>query len=313
MPILKPVHSPHQKPARSFLNSWSPIRHKLASLLVIGTSALACGTVEPLSPTEELAEKFGQNFDPNHYGHFADSAYKISEKRDPDPDSPITCKGQNESVVDQKALIDYLIACKSRQRILEFFEQKKLNQNAPDEPKPVSETDRASEVKELQAVRSVKVDDITLEDDLFKIYALLGKDPELYTAFMKTIVTYRGWDINPEDTFRHPISTMQDGWTDCDDWAVEHYFWAHIHNYSPNLVIAVKPESSGTQQGSVKTLNAHAVVTYVDSDAGKTIVLDNQSWTELAPGETIEAYVQKTYPNEDLTIEFNGPYVGESK
>lgn len=292
---------------------WPRVRRKLALALVASMPVLGCGSTEELTPTEKLAERFGDNFNPNDYGHFADSAYEISNKRDPSPDSPIKCKGQDETVVDQKELIDYLIACKSRQRVVEFLNKMKLDQNAPNEPKPTSEAERSEKITKLQASRYVKADTITLDDDVFKIYALLGKDPELYTAFMKSVVTYRGWDMNPEDTFRHPISTLRSGWTDCDDWAVEHYFWAHLHDLSPNLVIALKPEDTAAQQGTVKTVNAHSFVTYHSPESGKTVVLDNQHWTELEAGETLEGYLEENFPDEDLTIEFNGPFVDKKE
>jgi hypothetical protein len=279
-------------------------------LLATATGLSACGD-PALTPTEKLAEKFGQNFDPNTITYFADRAYHISEARDKDPNSTITCAGQDEPTMDKNQLIQYLIDCNSRQRILELFKKMELNQSGTGVAKPKTHEERDAKSAELQSKRSIKVDDIALDDDIYKIYALLGKDPELYTSFMKTIVTYRGWDMDEQDTFRHPIETMRSGWTDCDDWAVEHYLWAHLHHYSPNLVIAVKDESTGQKTGNEIKVNAHTFVTYNDPGISKTVVLDNQSWSTLEPGQTVESYVQANYPNEGLTVEFDGPYISQ--
>jgi len=287
-------------------SGWAKARQMVALTLALGASA--CYDPE-LTPAEKLAEKFGQNFDPNSVTYFSENAYKISNGRDKDPNSTITCEGQDEPTMDKNQLIQYLTYCDSRQRILEFFAKKKLNQSPAGTTKPANHEERAAKSAELQAARSIKVDDITLDDDTFKIYALLGKDPELYTAYMKTILTYRGWDMDEGDTFRNPIDTMRSGWSDCDDWVVEHYLWAHLHHYSPSLVVAATPESSGQKIGNEITVNAHTLVHYDDPESGKTVVLDNQSWRTLQPGETIESYVKSEYPTQDLIVEFDGPYV----
>ena len=303
---MKKLHH-HERP----VGRWNHLRSRVLTTLSMGLSLAACHTSEDLSPTEKLAERFGDNFNPNQYGHFVDSAYEISEARDPDPASPIQCVGQEKTELDPPELIEYLIACKSRQRILEFLEAKRLDQEAPDEAPPATEAERSARIQALQANRKIKVDTITMED-IFDIHALLGRDPELYSAFMKSILTYRGWDMKPEDTFRHPIHTMRSGWTDCDDWAVEHYYWAHLHNCSPNLVIAVRPEASAVADGGIKTVKAHTFVNYSDPKIQRSIVLDNSRWQALAPGQTVEAYVEEAFPEEELTVEFNGPYIDKN-
>jgi len=314
---MRPTNVAQSFNARSTENPlWGSARHRIAMLLAAGMPLAGCGAAEEPTPTEKLVEHFGDNFDPNSYGHFVDDAYEISEKRDPDPNSTIKCPHQEQAEMDQDEFIDYLAKCKSRQRIIEFLAARRLNQVEPNEPKPTTPEERAAKEKGLQAARAIKVDNMTM-DNLFTIYALLGKDPELYTGFSKAVMTYRGWDMGWDDIFRHPITTMQSGWVDCDDSAVQEYFWAHLHHFSnqpPNLVIAVMPEETAVEvDAQHKVLNAHAFVTYRNPENGNTVALDNHNWRELQPGETAQSYLAEEYPDKNLTIEFNGPYVDKTK
>ena len=230
--------------------------------------------------------------------------------RDKDPNSTIQCIDENKTTMDTGELINYLINCYSRQLILDFFKRVTLDQTWYSSDKAATIADRDTKVKVLQEARSVKIDNIVIDDDLFKIWALLGKDPEMYLAFMKSVITYRGWDLDEKDLFRNPIDTMQTGWADCDDWAVVHYFWAHLHRFNPNLVIAVRPDSTGKVVGTVDTVNAHTFATYINPANGNLVVLDNQSFTELKPNETLEGYIASNYPGKDLAIAFNAPFTG---
>ena len=285
------------------------MQKQTVSVLMFLSFSLACATNATPTPVEKLVDKFGQNFNPNDYGHIVDSAYEIADGRDADPGSSVSCQEQKTADVNTDELIDYLIHCRSRQRVLEFFTTRQVSQDHL-APAPISIGDRELGESQLKAQRSVRIDDIVINEKLFQIYALLGKDPELYTTFVASTLAYRGWDLNKDDTFRHPIASFRSGWADCDDFTVEHYFWAHLHDLSPNLVVAVDPEENVTAINGVKTVNAHSFVTYKDTNSGKMIVLDNYEWKILGKEQSVQDYLEQKWPDKDLTIQFNGPYTG---
>ncbi|MBD3281730.1 hypothetical protein GF391_03200 [Candidatus Uhrbacteria bacterium] len=282
----------------------------LVDFIVIFT--LGCVSSANPTPVENLVDKFGQNFNPNDYGHIVASAYKIAGDRKADPSAKMYCAGQDADSVNTEELVVYLAHCGSRGRVLDFFEARKLPQSSAGHDTPAGATDRQEKEAEISDDRSIKIDGIVIDEDLFQIYALLGKDPELYLAFMNAVVTNRVWDLNDTDTFRHPITTLRSGWADCDDFTVEYYFWAHLHNLNPNLVIAVSSDEDVEIVNGVKTLDAHTFVTYTDPVTGKMNVLDNNNWVVLEADETAQTYLQGKWPDKDLLIRFNGPYTGKS-
>lgn len=281
-------------------------RRLVTSVLAASVSLAGCYGPEE-SIAQQLADKFRQNFDPDTYTYFADDAYNIANGRDKDPNSTVQCNGQDSPTMTADQLVHYLANCNSRQRILEFFMKHRLSQSAGNGPAPATVEERTARSAQLQAARSIKVDDINIDPQLFQIYALLGKDPELYSAFMDTVITYRGWDLSDQDTFRHPIDSLRSGWADCDDWAVEHYFWTHLHRSSANLVIAVRPVNTGKIEGNYDVLNAHTVIKDWQVVPSQTTILDNQSTRPLKQGETMQGYFDTEFPGWDLTVQFDAP------
>jgi hypothetical protein len=289
-------------PRRDFLHGL------IAAIATEAAGASACNIVEE-TPMDRLVGKFFQNFNPYVYKPFSEGVYGLSESRCEDKACEIDCSGLGGDVMGASEVIKFLTECKSRQQIINHFAERELDQTWSEEQKPANAAEREEWAAVLQKKRHLKVDDINVEKDLATIFAMMGRDPEMYLAFMRAAVSYQMWDLAPEETFRHPLDSIRSGWVDCDDWAVLHYFWAYMHSLDPSLVIAAQPVEKGIEAGSSTIrVAAHSIVTYpgkAKNGSARLIILDNGQMKEWDPAVSLQEYFDENF-SEGLIVEFNG-------
>jgi hypothetical protein len=66
------------------------------------------------------------------------------------------------------------------------------------------------------------------------IRSLPGNDPEDFYIMINRTVHYER-DTDPAQEFKHPLQTIQDGWADCDDYAVLSGYWAKRNGFNVQL------------------------------------------------------------------------------
>jgi hypothetical protein len=140
-------------------------------------------------------------------------------------------------------------------------------------------------------------------DQLIEIFRLMPADPEEYGALIRRALRYQINDKSIEDEYRDPITTLRSGWADCDDFAVLHYFWGHLHNHNPNMT-AIK---------NTRTQAAHVFVWYRDQE-NRLIIMDNGNCVVFDKDTTVESYLSDfssdyidSKPGDKWEILHNGP------
>lgn len=202
--------------------------------------------------------------------------------------------GDNYNIFETQSFTRLLKDCKSTP-IIDTFLKNILGQNTQLE----QELGRPAEVGEsffsMMNIKSI--------DELVEIFRLLPPDPVVYGLLISRALRYHTYDKDPQDEYRDPVTALKSGWADCDDFAVINYFWAHLHNLKPNMLVIRNSRSD----------EHHVLVWYRDAK-DRLVVMDNGDCLVLKPGEKIEEYLADfgndyvdTRPGDQWLIDYNGP------
>jgi hypothetical protein len=201
---------------------------------------------------------------------------------------------QSEKISDTQTFINFLRKAKGTP-VIENFLKAVLWQNQNLTEQKGSQIEPSESFFNLISIRDI--------NQLQEIFRLLPSDPQIYGMMLCSALKYHKYDREVKDEFRNPVTTLQSGWADCDDFAVINYFWAYLHKFQPNMTVIT----------NTRDHDHHVFVWYRDAENRFTI-LDNNDVQVLDASYTVEKYLQDFYVNvmgsptgDTYEINYNGP------